>query len=206
MWPGPSCDMGTPCPPPAVQRQSVISVRKRTWAAPEGRQRSPCWPACAHWDPTWLHPMNRAPVLKSHTAGRTGLEPTRRKKYIFFKTEKGKWGEQLSNTSTRPSGGVQILCGKFLVVLVLEMTWKMRRLWGCGEQMSLSEKSRGRGPGWGRDSFPLVGLSVVWGHAVPHWGPEVERECDYCHNTATSVLGLQGTEENKTSNDESKIH
>lgn len=111
MWPGPSCDMGTPRPPPAAQRQSVISVRKRTWAAPAGRQRSPRWPACAHWDPTWLHPMNRAPVLKSHTAGRAGLKPTRRKKMIPKKINRGGRG-QLFNTSTGPSGGVQLLSGK----------------------------------------------------------------------------------------------
>lgn len=46
-WPGPSCDTGTRCLPPAAPHQSVISVRKKTWAAPAGRQRSPCWPACA---------------------------------------------------------------------------------------------------------------------------------------------------------------
>lgn len=196
MWPGPSCDTGTPCPPPAAQRQSVISVRKRTWAAPAGRQRSPRWPACAHWDPTWLHPMNRAPVLKSHTAGRAGLKPTRRKKnYSSKDKQEGGRGGQLFNTSTGPSGGVQLLCGKMF------FCWR----WVERGDECHSQESRGRGPGWGRGRFPLEDLSVVWGHAVRHWGPEVEGEHDNCRDTATSVLVWKTQEQNKKRNHESRI-
>lgn len=128
MWPGPSCDRGTPCPPPTAPHQSVTSVHKRTSAAPAGRQRSPRWPTCAHRDLTWLCPMNCAPVLKSPTAGRTGQKPTRKKtRYIPEKKEEQteRRGVELLNTSTGWSGGVLPLGGKTLRLLLL-MRWRTK--------------------------------------------------------------------------------
>lgn len=50
--------------------------------------------------------MNRAPVLKSHVAGRAGLRITRRKKYIERLFPRDNQRGELFNTSTGLSGGV----------------------------------------------------------------------------------------------------
>lgn len=53
-----------------------------------------------------MHPMNRAPVLKSHVAGRAGLRTTRRKKNIERLFPRDNHRRELFNTSTGLSGGV----------------------------------------------------------------------------------------------------
>lgn len=119
--------MGTLCPPPAAPRQSVIFVHKKTWAAPAGRQHSPYWPACAHRDPTWLHPMNRAPVLKSHTAGKTGLNQTRRKEIQKH------WRWIGHSSSTPPLTQVEV--SNSFIEIFLQLPLLVMR-WGFGAVVS----------------------------------------------------------------------
>lgn len=212
MWPGPSCDTETLCPPPAAQCQSVISVHKRTWAAPAGRQRSPCWPACAHWDPTWLHPMNRAPVLKKSSGrqNRTQANQEKKKKISLrrrIKEDKwgvGGWGEGTAlqhlhwpkwRCST-PMWKKKNPASPFFFFLFL---MEMRRLWRRINWASqLGAKRKGS---WMRKgSFPLAALRwrAVWGHAVRHWGPEVEGEQDQLSQWSYISACLKNTGEGKT--------
>lgn len=70
---------------------------------------------------------------------------------------------------------------KILQFLLLEMSGKMRWLLSVAVQRKESRSRKGL--------LPLVDLSAVGGHAVRHWGPEVEGEHRDSGNAATSVLG-----------------
>lgn len=92
---------------------------------------------------------------------------------------KGEWAG--ANSLMTPQAQVEAYntyVEKYLLLLLLEM---------CQKLSITTRRPEEGGPGWGTGCFPLVGfLFVVWGHAVRHWGVEVERE-----RAATSVLACK---------------